>query len=104
MHARVSLPSPPVFFSSFVLVEGFKKLFIKRKGENAWISKGRKETNQDRRGVGRGDAPPIERTWLTIVFPRDRAPPNLIGNYYFSNFLGDVVICYLQLILGEKLR
>ena len=29
---------------------------------------------------------------------------NLVGNYYFSNYLGDVVIYYLQLLLGEKLR
>ena len=30
----------------------------------------------------------------------------LIGNYYFSNYLGDEVTYYLQLLLGvgEKLR
>ena len=28
----------------------------------------------------------------------------LVGNYYFSNYLGDVVIYYFQLLLGEKLR
>ena len=33
-----------------------------------------------------------------------RTVKGLVANYYFSNYLGDVVIYYLQLLLGEKLR
>ena len=37
-------------------------------------------------------------------FKTMRGAGGLVANYYFSNYLGDVVIYYLQLLLGEKLR
>jgi hypothetical protein len=41
---------------------------------------------------------------LASACPSSRPTRGLIANYYFSNYLGDVVIYYLQLLLGEKLR